>query len=298
MTAGPRVHPHGRLSRILRHAAALPLLRKVRSTAYVERVVKAHYRGSACSRPLLYTVRELTGRRRVARYRPRGCSIDVHVRHNTSDGNILQEFAMSRLYDPPEPVDRELRALGRPPVIVDLGAHIGLFGAWFLSLYPDAELTGFEPDPGNFRLLANTAAHSRRNWTVIERAAWTEDATLRFAASADAESRVDLEGDTTVRAVDIFPYLNDADLVKMDIEGSEWRLLADPRFPGILARAIILEWHPAGCRSRDPAAEAERVLDAAGFTILTVEDAPPRVGMLWGWRQQSGPALRLASQMR
>ena len=145
-----QVPAHGRLSPLLRGLARLPLLRRLRRIGAVDRVVEAHYRGSACTQPLRYTLRELTGRRMVSRYRPRGSDIDVLIRHNTSDGNILQEFAMHRLYDEPEPVASSLAQIDRPR-FVDLGAHIGLFGAHILSRYPNGSVVSVEADSGQCR---------------------------------------------------------------------------------------------------------------------------------------------------
>jgi FkbM family methyltransferase len=276
------IRAHGRLSPLLRQLASLPLLRRVRRLKAVDRIVEAHYRGSACTRPLLYTVREATGRRTVHRYRPRGSEIDVLLRHNTSDGNILQEFAMHRLYDEPASVASQLMAIARPR-FVDLGAHIGLFGAHILSRYPNGSLTSIEADPDNAALLRRTAAASGRSWRVIEAAATTTNGRVGFAAGRFAESRIDPTG-TEVVALDVFDLLADCDLAKVDIEGGEWSLLADPRFAGLRC-AVVLEWHPHDCPSRDPEAAAKRGLESAGFSVASVSGAPPGVGMIWGWRE-------------
>jgi FkbM family methyltransferase len=272
---------HGRLSPLLRGLARLPLLRRLRHTRPVDFAVEAHYRGSASTQPLLYTFREVTGRRMVRRYRPRGGAIDVFLRHNTSDGNILQEFAMHRLYDEPEPIASQLRGIPRPR-FVDLGAHIGLFGAHILSRYPNGSLISIEADPANAVLLRATAAASGRSWQVIEAAATTTNDRVRFAAGRYAESRIDPEG-AEVEGIDVFDLLAACDLAKVDIEGGEWPLLADPRFAG-LECAVVLEWHPHGSPSPDPEAAARAALESAGFTVSGVAGAPPGVGMLWAWR--------------
>jgi FkbM family methyltransferase len=272
---------HGRLSPLLRALAGLPLLRRLRHLRTVDRVVEAHYRGSACTQPLRYTIRELTGRRTVHRYRPRGGAIDVFLRHNTSDGNILQEFAMHRLYDEPAPVASQLAKVVRPR-FVDLGAHVGLFGAHILSRYPNGSVTSIEADPDNAALLRKTAAASGRPWQVIEAAAATRNGRVSFAAGRYAESRIDPQG-SEVAAVDAFEVLEDCDLAKIDIEGGEWALLADPRFAHLHC-AIILEWHPHDSPAPDSEAAARDALESAGFVVSRVAGAPPGVGMLWSWR--------------
>ena len=63
--------------------------------------------------------------------------------------------------------------------------------------------------------------------------------------------------------------------LKIDIEGSEWRLLEDPRFAGLRFLATILEWHPAGAPTGDPRTAAHDALQNAGFTTRDVEGGPP-----------------------
>lgn len=47
----------------------------------------------------------------------------------------------------------------------------------------------------------------------------------------------------SVAAADVLPYLADTDLVKMDIEGGEWEILADPRLGARLHQALVLGHH-------------------------------------------------------
>ena len=253
----------------------------------MSRFTEAHYRAQAVEQVWKYVLLELTGGK-TARYTPRGNAVDVYVRHGTSDGNILQEFNMFGLYDPPADIDADLRSI-EPLRVLDLGAHIGLFGARILSLYPNAFVVAFEPDPLNFKALARAATGSDR-WKPVPAAAWTHDTRIGFSSGGFAGSRYDAGAGETVPAIDVFPYLANADLVKIDIEGSEWMLLADPRFSSIGARAVILEWHPQGCTADDPHAEAVRAREAAGFSVREIPGAPPGVGMLWGYREPASPA--------
>lgn len=264
----------------------MPGLRLLRRTRLVSRFTQAHYRAQAVEQVWKYVFLELTGGK-TARYTPRGNAVDVYVRHGTSDGNILQEVNLFGLYDPPADIDADLRSIESLQVL-DLGAHIGLFGARMLSLYPNAFVVAFEPDPLNFEALGAAATGSER-WQPIQAAAWTDDTRIGFASGGFAESRYDPGASETVPAVDVFPYLENADLVKIDIEGSEWVLLADPRFINIAARAVILEWHPQGCGAGDPHAEAVRALQAAGFSVREIPGASPGVGMLWGYRNATQP---------
>ncbi len=114
------------------------------------------------------------------------------------------------------------------------------------------------------------------------------DGSLAFEGGAFAQSCVAAPGDggdaTSVPAVDVLPRLSDADLLKVDIEGAEWAILADPRFRSSRVPAIVLEYHSHLCPADDPGALAERLLDGAGYATETIFDRGDGVGMLWAYR--------------
>ena len=58
---------------------------------------------------------------------------------------------------------------------------------------------------------------------------------------------MDGEAREHVKSLDVFPYLAESDFVKMDIEGSEWQLIADRRFADVPAAVLVVEWHSEGC---------------------------------------------------
>jgi hypothetical protein len=93
------------------------------------------------------------------------------------------------------------------------------------------------------------------------------------------------EGGIAVQAVDAFPYMQRADFVKIDIEGGEWALLADPRFADLPAKALVVEYHPHLCPAPDPRAHAEALLTGAGWKLQHMDfDMPPGHGVVWAWR--------------
>lgn len=174
-------------------------------------------------------------------------------------------------------------------MIVDLGANIGLFGAFILGRFPDARVTGFEPEPSNAVLHRRTiAANDGASWELVEAAAATVDGTVQFTAGGSTTGHVG-DGNLTVVSVDVFSYLEGVDLLKIDIEGAEWALLADPRFAGVSARAVALEYHPRGCPSSDARAAAHETLRAAGYDTVD-HDSPSfaglaNQGMVWAWKR-------------
>jgi FkbM family methyltransferase len=245
--------------------------------------------------PVRFLAREALGRRIEARYRLRGApGVHVVLRHRTPDVEAFDEIFVQRIYAMPEPVERVLD-LGRAPRIADLGANIGLFAAWAGARWPGAAITCVEPDPDNLAVLDRTAAANGGAWKIVRAAAGVADGEQRFLAGQFAISRAarpeETAGATTVAVRDAFALIRDADLVKIDIEGGEWPILADARFARLTARAVALEFHPEGCPAADARAEAYRLLEDAGYTVCDVKTlAPAGYGSLWAWRDEGSPA--------
>jgi FkbM family methyltransferase len=235
---------------------------------------------------LRFVLRELSGDRRLGRYRLRRSPQSVFIRHGTADPSVLEEVFYSHHYEVPEHVALLLNGIERPPRLLDLGANIGLFGVWALHRFPESEITGFEPDPANAavaRLCIEANAAGDR-WRLIEAAATAENGKMPFVAGEFSRSRIEAGGRSEVEAVDVFPYLGSADLAKIDIEGGEWAILSDPRLRELGLTALVLEYHPDQAPGVDPRALALDALRAAGYEARVVEEFGAGHGMLWAWR--------------
>ena len=94
-----------------------------------------------------------------------GCRAEVRLREGTSDWMTFDQIFVEEDYD--------LRALARfdelkthfdtiaargVPLIVDLGANIGLSSVYFSMMWPGARVVAVEPDPGNFMLLTENVS--------------------------------------------------------------------------------------------------------------------------------------------
>ena len=127
MRAGTGKYPDAVPSRL----GSLPLLRDVKRRPAVVRAFGIVHRARMVEQPLRFALREWRRAPQPARYRPRGAAADVFLRDGTSDLDILDEVfgrGLYRLADPVRAADR-----GRPPRVLDLGGHNGLFGAWGLG---------------------------------------------------------------------------------------------------------------------------------------------------------------------
>jgi FkbM family methyltransferase len=270
-----------------------------RAYAAVRRWLRTARLSTRVSPSLRFAGRQLRRRPGVRRYRLRRTPYEVFLRHDGDDAFVLDEvLGPLQHYSFPDEVRRSLAGLEGPPRVLDLGANIGLFGLLASIELPGCELTAFEPDPHNAELLEACARVNglAGRWRLIQALAAAADAErVPFLAGRSSRSRVADDRETgsgaiEVGAVDAFPHLERADLVKLDIEGGEWELLGDPRFAELAARAIVLEYHRFGCPGSDPGRAAVAALRGAGFVTRVRGDAGAAsdphegVGTVWGWR--------------
>jgi FkbM family methyltransferase len=273
----------------LRRVAATPPLRRILKHPRVEPVVATALRASVVHGSSRFVMREFLGSGRLGRYHLRDGEFDVFIRHGTPDPAILGEVFYQRDYAFPQGAQAALESLGRPPVVLDLGANIGLFGLWALRSFPDAEIVAFEPDPANLAVLRRCISVNERSgtWQVVPAAGSTEDGTVPFTVGEGSASRIADDASTpTVRARDVFPYLERADLVKIDIEGGEWAILEDARFADLRPAAIVLEFHPYMSPGPDTRAAAVELLSRTRLEIVDGPDYGSGQGVLWGWRKE------------
>jgi len=205
---------------------------------------------------------------------------------------VLDEVFAQFEYEPPAEAQAALRAAERPLRVVDLGANIGLFGAFVLQRFPDASILAVEADPANADLHADAiAANPGADWTLLRAAAGATAGRARFAAGGFATSRLAEPDEPAifVETVDALPLLAAGDLLKIDIEGGEWAILADPRWHEIRAATVVLEYHRQLCPALDPAATAEAALREAGYEVLLGRyKSAFGAGIAWGYRPVRG----------
>jgi FkbM family methyltransferase len=213
----------------------------------------------------------------------------VVVRHQTEDVGVLGEIFGLAQYAPPAPAASALVAISvrRPLRVLDLGGNIGLFGVDALARYPGAQLTSYEPDPHNLAIITRCrAANHGVSWEIVEACDTTTDGTVAFQSGQFGHSHVSATG-IDLPSVDIVPRLRGFDYVKIDIEGAEWPIITDPRWPEAMGdtTAMIMEWHERGSPDGDARTTALAAVERAGFEIEA--DAPSSRwdhGLVWGWR--------------
>jgi FkbM family methyltransferase len=281
-----------RMRAVFRTLRTVPLVAAVADTPLGLRLRRGGRQATLVNesgRYLLAAVVEPPG---IHRYVLRSTSRAVWLRH-PEDSWAFEEVLGADTYALPSEVEREL---GEQPLIVDLGANVGLFGAYVLAIAPRARVIGYEPDPGNAVICRKTLgwAIAAGSYRLVEAAAGTAAGSASFTAAMGGRSHLGHDGGgqaVVVGVEDVLELLAEADLAKIDIEGGEWPLLEDPRLRAAGPKAIALEYHPLGC-PRDDAGEAARALLAdAGYRLVD----PPRpfkdeeftegMGMLWAIRE-------------
>ncbi len=234
-----------------------------------------------------FVANELRGASGLRAYTLRRGGRTVLLRHGTVDMWTFNELFVLKLYEPPTPI-REILGRVRRPIILDLGANIGMFGLDAIERYPGARITAYEPDPVSARIhreLLGRNAGSSAAWRLIEACAGPRAGTVTFLAGQQTGSRIvehGMDGTMTVSMQDVLPAFADADLVKLDIEGGEWAVLADERFSA--AHVVVMEYHPHGCPEADTHSAAHRLLDQHGYTVMPLFEHPDGFGMVWAYR--------------
>lgn len=168
------------------------------------------------------------------------------------DLSALKEVLIDDEYHFATPLLKDKKA----PVIIDIGAHIGTFAIWCLSINPTSKILSIEADPETFSILnGNIQKNGAQNiqWAAVNRAAWKNRDSLSFCNQGDSMShKVSDQGIVSVTGFPLQEVIqasgeNHIDVMKIDIEGSEEAFLCEN--PALLNRidCIIIELHPNLC---------------------------------------------------
>lgn len=134
------------------------------------------------------------------------------------------------------------------PRIIDCGSNIGLSIIFFKKMFPNARITGFEPDND----ICETAQKNLRQFAIQDvdlqqKAAWINNEPLIFAKLGSLSGHVvEKESDNTIsiETVRLKDYLHEkVDFLKIDIEGPEYDILVDCADALHNVENIFVEYH-------------------------------------------------------
>jgi FkbM family methyltransferase len=161
------------------------------------------------------------------------------------------------------------------PRILDCGANVGVVTLYLKRQHPASRITAFEADPRiSAALSKNIEENHLAGVNVVTAAVWDEEGETSFVAEGSDAGGVASEyrGDSaklitvpSVRLRDVIASENQIDLLKLDIEGAEHRVLADCEPELHRVRAIAAELHDFDPANRRIPATLE-LLSRAGFT--------------------------------
>ncbi len=192
------------------------------------------------------------------------------------------EIFVSQLYEPPSPL---------PDVscICDLGANVGYSVVSFCHRFPNARVFAFEPHPVHAQLVRDHLAlnHLTARVELLPVAAGTAASTA-WLTDNESSSEVREQSTTGAHQIAVMDWLAWAgtrviDLLKIDIEGSEKPLLADPRFRQLQVRLLVLEWHFDA--TGGSLHEAQLALAAAGYEMIHSVQDTPHCLLVWARRK-------------
>jgi FkbM family methyltransferase len=196
------------------------------------------------------------------------------------DAAIAYELFVEELYRMPLEKVR-----GHVKCVVDLGANAGFAIAYMARLLPEARFIAFEPNPTLVKALYHNIRLNRLEprVSVHAAAACVADGVVDLS-DEEAESTLLIRpGVPTLRvpAEDVFTAVNAdrVDLLKMDIEGAEYPILADPRFAELGPGAVVMEWHSTEDHPDGRRWCTER-LESLGYSVDPYRELSARTGML------------------
>jgi len=197
---------------------------------------------------------------------PRGVSLRVRslgrsvVFRGRTDKGVMSHFFKPgyRILDT---VDNPVR------VIADAGANIGDETLRFRHFHPDARIIAIEPDPGNFDILSANVS-SDPGIELLRNGLWSHDCGLRVLAGDSAEGFRVEEADDGLQPPDVQAIsipsimarfsLATIDILKMDIEGSEFQVFSSPGVESWIGKvkALIFE-----CPDSDHPGATQRIFE-------------------------------------
>jgi len=119
------------------------------------------------------------------------------------------------------------------PFVIDCGSHIGMSILYTKTLYPDAQVIGFEPAPGTFKLLSeNIRQNGLRNVVLYNKAVGNTEGTMKFYGDDSlTASLIESRNVGSVSEVDVVKLSRYIDrpvsFLKLDVEGAESLVLED-----------------------------------------------------------------------
>jgi FkbM family methyltransferase len=136
-----------------------------------------------------------------------------------------------------------LRDVNKPVrTILDIGANIGLFAIAARRFYPNAIIQCYEPNPNLERHLSAHCSAIGADYRMM--AVGSVGGTVSLLSSGDSLYCTSEMGGSIpqIGFDEAVAQLGIVDIVKLDCEGAEWDIFADPE-PWARVRSLVMEYH-------------------------------------------------------
>ena len=174
----------------------------------------------------------------------------VALRNGTSDAHCFNQVFVDLDYD---------FDIGFEPTrIIDCGANIGLSSLFFHRKYPNATVVAVEPETSNFTMLEKNV-RPYTNIKCLNNGIWNKTVNLEISSENSENEKwgftvkeINHSSNTSIKAVTIIDIMNqfkmdEIDILKMDIEGSELEVFSS-NYESWLpkTRILMIELHDRG----------------------------------------------------
>jgi FkbM family methyltransferase len=149
------------------------------------------------------------------------------LRKNTTDLTIFRQIFLNQEYD--------FEYKTEPKIIIDCGSNIGMTALFFINRFPGARIICIEPDPSNYAQLVENTRHYP-SIQCLNAGIWYKSTLMKIEDPNADKSAFRLvetgdEGPGSIKAVSVHDLMNqfhlqEIDLIKIDIEGSEIELFS------------------------------------------------------------------------
>jgi len=200
---------------------------------------------------------------------------------STTDYDTAWQIYWRGDYEAPHPL-QDVRK------VIDLGANVGYSCVYWCQQYPQCKVTAFEPHPLHLQAMTDNLARNGflDRVRVVAAAAGSKERSSYLSDARSSSTVTEQKAAFQIRVLDLFRESETAgtvDLLKIDIEGGEYELLADPRFAEMDVRALVVEWHNTPDHPDGRAWCVQRLQDA-GYRIHLGAEDPPLAGLVWAFR--------------
>lgn len=174
-------------------------------------------------------------------------------------------------------------------VIFDLGANIGVFSVYAASLKKDVKIYSFEPDPENYkRLLSNIHLNNLSNISPFQLACSDVNSKMKLYIGSDHRARslakktkkyIEVPTNTLASLFNK-NRIKQCDLLKIDIEGSEYPLFFKTKEQFLhKVKNILMEYHNLDINNNGDT--LQRFLQSKGFDVYKYESVQHDVGLIY-----------------